>query len=245
MRRVVARLLGLTGKTIASTDVRRGAWTAIVTGAEAAARLGQSPQVSWSIVAEQRARDYTPLAIDFPHSCKTAHHVVPAKLLCTLWTRSCFEVVLAVMNLASMMQQMNKWLTAIAAAALVVSAVSATSDAGTTEPRLALMRARVDRSANGRTTLTLEGSFSFGDTVQLAIPLNVMVTQGQLTARLDLAGNVFVGDQPASGPGVISIAERQIVAVLPPQFAAGDAIVQVVATFDGKPLATNRLHVTL
>ncbi len=122
--------------------------------------------------------------------------------------------------------------------------------AAITEPRLALMRATAYQAASGRVTLTLQGTFSFADAVQLAIPLNVTVLQGALGARFDLAGNVFTtqnggAEQPAAGPGVVDIAERKITLVLPAGFTSGPAVVQIVANFDGKAIASNRLAVSL
>jgi hypothetical protein len=119
-----------------------------------------------------------------------------------------------------------------------------------TEPRLALMRATPFRATGGATTLSLEGSFSFADAVQLGMPLTVVVTQGQLSARFDLAGTVSISVgggavQPAPGPGVIGFTQREITLVLPRGFSPGAATVQVVADFDGKPIASNQLAVTL
>ncbi len=143
----------------------------------------------------------------------------------------------------TMMQQRCKSLVLTVA---LLMAATAPLRAGTTEPRLALMRATAVRSTSGRITLTLEGSFSFGDTVQLALPLNVLVTQGEVAASFDLAGDPPTGlGQAAPDAGVISIGERAITLVLPSQFAAGEATAQIVATFDGKPLASNRLRFTL
>ena len=119
-----------------------------------------------------------------------------------------------------------------------------------TEPRLALMRATAYRSASGVVTLKLEGTFSLDDTVQLALPLEVIVQQGPLSARFDLSGNVFttVGgnpEQPASGPGVIGVAPREITVVLPQGFTQGDATAQIVATYQGEPVNSNRLRFKL
>ena len=41
--------------------------------------------------------------------------------------------------------------------------------------------------------------------------------------------------------GVVSIAQREIVLVLPPAFSAGAATAQVIATYDGKAIASNQL----
>ena len=58
-------------------------------------------------------------------------------------------------------------------AMLCVALVVAPVRAANTEPTLALMRATAARSTSGRVTVTLEGSFSFADTVQLQLPLQV------------------------------------------------------------------------
>jgi hypothetical protein len=123
-------------------------------------------------------------------------------------------------------------------------------DAAFTEPRLALMRVTAYRSTSRASTLTLEGSFSYADAVQLALPLNVIVTQGQLSARFDLAGSVFIStgggtEQPAAGPGVVSFAPREIILALPPGFSAGTATAQVVANFGSQRISSNQLSFTL
>jgi hypothetical protein len=127
---------------------------------------------------------------------------------------------------------------------------AASSYAAITEPRLALMRATIYQSATGTRTLRLEGSFSFADAVQLALPLNVVITQGQLTVRCDLAGNVTTStsggsEQSAAGPGVISFTQREIVVVLPSGFSAGEASAQIVVTYGSQPISSNRLTFTL
>jgi hypothetical protein len=135
------------------------------------------------------------------------------------------------------------------AVAVLLLMMSTRLQAAFTEPRLALMRVTAYRSTSGTNTLTLEGSFSYADTVQLALPLNVVVTQGQLTARFDLAGNVFTStggpEEPGAGPGVISFAPREIVLVLPAGFAPGTATAQVVANYERQPISSNRLSFTL
>ncbi len=115
-----------------------------------------------------------------------------------------------------------------------------------TEPQLALMRVTVERSSTGTVSLHLEGSFSLADAVQLDFPLGILVQQGALTARFDLAGNVFTSvgggpEQSAPGPGVVGVAARAIVLVLPPGFSTGSATAQVVGTYDDHALASNRL----
>lgn len=140
-----------------------------------------------------------------------------------------------------------EWAPLTAMAVLLL--MSMPLQAAFTEPRLALLRLTTYRSTNGTSTLTLEGSFSYADTIQLALPLNVTVTQGQLTARFDLAGNVFTStggpEQPASGRGVISFAQREIVLVLPAGFSAGTATAQVVANYGSQPISSNKLSFEL
>ena len=142
------------------------------------------------------------------------------------------------------------FLPRIAALLVLLLLASAPAHAAITEPRLALMRVTAYRAAGGAISLTLEGSFSFADAVQLALPLNIIVTQGQLSARFDLAGNVFTTvasgpEQPASGPGIIRIAARQAILVLPPGFETGAATAQITATYGSQPIASNRLGFTL
>jgi hypothetical protein len=144
----------------------------------------------------------------------------------------------------------NLWLRTHLAMGVLLAVWAASSYAAITEPRLALMRATIYQSATGTRTLRLEGSFSFADAVQLALPLNVVITQGQLTARCDLAGNVTTStsggpEQSAAGPGVISFTQREIVVVLPSGFSAGEASAQIVATYEKLPISSNRLSFTL
>jgi hypothetical protein len=127
---------------------------------------------------------------------------------------------------------------------------STMSQAAYTEPRLALLRVTPYRSTTGTITLKIEGSLSFADAVQLALPLSVSITQGSLSARFDLAGNVFTStaggaEQAAAGPGVIAIAPRAITLVLPPGFTTGAASAQVTANYDGKLISSNRLSCDL
>jgi hypothetical protein len=122
--------------------------------------------------------------------------------------------------------------------------------AANTDPTLALMSASAVRATSGRATLTLEGSFSFADAVQLALPLAIVVTQGTRSARYDLSGNVAVSlgggaPQPGPGPGVLGMTERTITLVLPAEFAGGEASAQIVGTYDGKQIASNTLRFTL
>jgi hypothetical protein len=122
--------------------------------------------------------------------------------------------------------------------------------AADTDPTLALMRASAVRGASGRATVTLEGSFSFANAVQLALPLEIVVTEGTRTARYDLSGGVSVSVgggplQAAPGPGVIGMSDRTITLVLPVEFTAGEATVQVVGSYSDKPIASNRLGLTL
>lgn len=119
-----------------------------------------------------------------------------------------------------------------------------------TEPRLALTRAYVHRSATGTLSLRLQGTFSFADIVQLATPVNVLVTQGGFSARCDQGGNVFTSngggpEQPASGLGLVSILPNEMVVVLPTGFSSGNALVRVVMTYDGSDISTNELGVVL
>lgn len=140
--------------------------------------------------------------------------------------------------------------TPVAVLAALVVFAGTPAHGAFTEPRLALVRASAYRSTNGSTTLTLEGSFSFADAVQLGLPLNVVVTQGDRRTRFDLAGSVFTStngapEQPLAGLGVVSITQRELVLVLPAAFSAGAATAQVIATYDGKTIASNQLGFSL
>lgn len=137
----------------------------------------------------------------------------------------------------------------LAAVGLIVVS-SALVRAANTDPTLALMSAAAVHATSGRATLTIEGSFSFADAVQLALPLVIVVTQGTRSARYDLSGNVTVSldggaGQPAPGLGVLGMTERTITLVLPAEFAAGVAAAQIVGTYDGKQIASNTLRFTL
>lgn len=119
-----------------------------------------------------------------------------------------------------------------------------------TEPRFALTRLTSYTSSTGRFTVKLEGTFSFADALQLGMPLNVFVTQGSVSARLELNGNVFLSlagapEQPTAGPGVVAVAQRELTVVLPAEFVAGNAQVRVVASYDNQQIASNQLSVTL
>ncbi|MBI3784012.1 MAG: hypothetical protein HY270_11490 [Deltaproteobacteria bacterium] len=138
---------------------------------------------------------------------------------------------------------------AVLALAALLAAI-APAQAAYTEPRLALLRASSVHSSTGGISVQLEGSFSFPDVVQLDMPLQILVTQGTLAARFDLNGNVFTSvnggpEQVTPGLGVVRVAARQIVLALPAGFGAGAATVQVVATYEGKPISSNRLGVSL
>ncbi len=133
---------------------------------------------------------------------------------------------------------------------LVLVGLCSAAFAAYTEPRLALTRAYVHRSATGTVSLRLQGTFSFADIVQLATPVNVFVTQGSFSARCDQGGNVFTSsgggpEQPASGVGLISIQPNEMVVVLPTGFTTGNALVRVVMTYDGNDISTNELGVVL
>ena len=139
---------------------------------------------------------------------------------------------------------------ALAAGVALLLLAAGTAQGANTEPIFALTRAAATRGSGGRATLVLEGSFGVADAVQLALPLEVVVTQGNRSARFDLAGNVSisVGGAPAQAgpaPGVLAVTSRTITLVLPAEFAAGDAAAQIVGTYENEPLASNQLQFTL
>jgi hypothetical protein len=122
--------------------------------------------------------------------------------------------------------------------------------AGGGSPQLALVRATAYASSTATTTLEIEGSFNFEDTVQLPLPVDVIVTQGDRSVRFDLAGHVFTSvggapEQPAPGPGVIAIKPNKILLVLPSGFGSGAATVQLVAQYKGDTFSSNTLEFTL
>ena len=130
--------------------------------------------------------------------------------------------------------------------ALVVAPVRAAN----TEPTLALMRASAARSTSGPITVTLEGSFSLADTVQLQLPLQVRVTQGSLAALCGVTGgaSVSLGGGPprdAPPPCVIGISDRTLTLVLPSEFGPGAATAQLLLMYENKPIASNQLSFTL
>ena len=118
-------------------------------------------------------------------------------------------------------------------------------------PQLAVVRATPHRSASGAgVTLEVEASFNFDDALQLPLPVHVIVTQGSLSARFDLAGNVFTSvgggaEQSSPGPGVIAVTRHVILLVLPSAFAQGPAAVQLVVRYRDEPFSSNRLDLTL
>jgi hypothetical protein len=139
------------------------------------------------------------------------------------------------------------------ATALVSMLVAAprAAHAASTEPRFAIVEASAFRATSSqRISLRVGTSFSFADTLQLSLPLQVLVQQGALAARLDLAGNVFTStsggaEQPAPGPGILSVGEREILLVLPTGFVPGPATVQLSTDVGGQVLTSNSLTVTL
>ena len=141
-------------------------------------------------------------------------------------------------------------LCAVAFAALAAVATVVPAQAAFTEPRLALTRATPFRSDAGRISLELEGTFSFADAVQLGVPVSIRVTQGQSAVRFELDGGVFTSsgggpEQPLAGPGIVAFTARSITVVLPAGFASGAATAQMTATYEGKPVASNRLGFSL
>jgi hypothetical protein len=143
--------------------------------------------------------------------------------------------------------------TARAAACLLVLSLFVGIGSGLAaggSPQLALVRAVAYRSSTAAVTLQIEGNFNFEDTVQLPLPVNVIVAQGDKTFRFDLMGHAFSSvaggsEQPAPGPGVIAINASTILLVLPPGFAAGTATVQLAAQYQGDAFSSNSLEFTL
>ncbi|MBX3027101.1 hypothetical protein KF840_19540 [bacterium] len=129
-------------------------------------------------------------------------------------------------------------------------AVAAPVIAANTDPTFALTRASATRGSGERWTVVLEGSFGVADAVQLDLPLRLVVSQGDRSARFDLAGRVTVSvagapAQDAPPPGVLAVTSRTITLVLPVGFGAGDAVAQIVGTYDGEPIASNQLRFAL
>jgi len=117
-------------------------------------------------------------------------------------------------------------------------------------PQLALVSATPYRSTAGAVTVAIEGNFNFEDTVQLPLPVEVIVAQGARSTRFDLAGHAFTtiggaAEQPDAGPGVIVVKQHQMLLVLPPGFATGAATVQIVARYQDDSFASNTLEFTL
>lgn len=139
------------------------------------------------------------------------------------------------------------WLGAVLALSLA-SAITADRSAqgANTEPTLALMRAAAVRAPSGRVTVKLEGSFSFADTVQLGLPVEIEITQASRVARCTLSGDVTLstdggGAQPAPPPCVLGVTDRIVTLALPAGFAAGDATAQLLLVHEGRQIASNRL----
>ena len=137
----------------------------------------------------------------------------------------------------------------MAFAGLVLGAELARASGGS--PQLAIFRATPHRSeTTPSVTLEVEASFNFDDALQLPLPVEILVTQGSLTGRFDLAGNVFTSlaggpEQPSPGLGLIAITRSVIVLVLPSAFSAGPAAVQLLVQYRDTPFASNRLDVDL
>lgn len=127
---------------------------------------------------------------------------------------------------------------------------AARSDAGSTEPSLAI--AAVTASTNdGAVTLVVMGNYDHVNVVRLGYPVTIVVTAGTTVARLGLDGSVTVavGANPPApvpgAPGVVAIAPERLTAVLPPALVpAGAATVRLEADYDGGLLRSNAAEVT-
>ena len=133
---------------------------------------------------------------------------------------------------------------------LLVALLAAPTFAANTEPTMALMRATAVRAASGRITVTLEASFSFADAVQLALPIDILVSQGTRVAHFSLDGQVFVSENGgpllvSDPPGVLSVSERTIVLVLPTVFAPGEATARITADVGRQGVTSNELRFSL
>lgn len=138
----------------------------------------------------------------------------------------------------------------LSAALVLLLALAGPAPAANTDPTFALTAATASRGSGERWTVVLEGSFGVADAVQLDLPLQVVVTQGARSARFDLAGNVSVSiggaaPQASPAPGVLAVTSRTITLVLPAGFGAGDAVAQIVGTYEGEQLASNQLRFAL
>jgi hypothetical protein len=138
---------------------------------------------------------------------------------------------------------------AVAVLALLLGGAGSASAAGGS-PQLALVQVTPYPSSAAVVTLELVGNFNYEDTVQLPLPLDVIVAQGDRITRFDLAGHAFTsvggaGEQPDSGPGVIAVKQHAILLVLPSGFGAGATTVQLVAHYQGETFASNTLGFTL
>lgn len=139
------------------------------------------------------------------------------------------------------------WLGAVLVLSLACAiAADRPADGANTEPTLALMRAAAVRAPSGRVTVTLEGSFSFADTVQLGLPVEIEITQASRVARCMLSGDVTVSTdggaaQPAPPPCVLGVTDRMVTLALPAGFASGDATAQLLLIHEGRQIASNRL----
>jgi hypothetical protein len=139
-------------------------------------------------------------------------------------------------------------------AALLLTLCSATitarSEAGSTEPSLAIGAVSAS-TGDGVVTLVVTGNYDHMNVVRLGYPVTVVVTAGTTVARLGLDGSVTVaagGNPPApvaGAPGVIAIAPEQLTAVLPPALVpAGAASIRLEADFEGATLRSNAVAVT-
>jgi len=128
--------------------------------------------------------------------------------------------------------------------------VAARSEAGSTEPSLAI--AAVTASTNdGAVTLVVTGNYDHANVVRLGYPVTIVVSTGTTVARLGLDGSVTValGANPPApvpgAPGVVAIAPERLTAMLPPALvSAGTAMVRLEADYDGTLLRSNAAEVT-
>jgi hypothetical protein len=145
---------------------------------------------------------------------------------------------------------MTQALLAMLLVACSVLTATPRSDAGSTEPSLAI--ATVTASTNdGAVTLVVTGNYDHMNVIRLGYPVTIVVTAGTVVARLGLDGSVTVAvdaNPPApvpGAPGVVAIAPDHLTAVLPPALvSAGVATVRLEADYDGGLLRSNAAEVT-
>ncbi len=138
--------------------------------------------------------------------------------------------------------------------------------ASATSPTLVLSAGQAVQ-AEGRYTVTIEGTFDFANAVQVGYPLQIVLFQGTRFVRFPLGGTPLTGvaavladgrlnaselpallaaGSPASSEvRLLALTAKTAVLAIPAEFARGAATVQTVALLAEHPVLSNPLALVL